>query len=299
MPVVVKIQNVTKRYRARVAVQDVNLAVEAGQATALLGPDGAGKSTILSIVSGLVRPTSGVVSLFGKEMPRGRLDVSPRIGVFVESPAFFEHLSLRRNLLMQARLAGRPVNVTRVLDWVGLVPVANERPLEMPRPLRRRLALAQALLTEPELLLLDEPFLGLDLEDAQPTFQLLRRLREEAGVTILFATRLMRVVEVLCDRAVVLRDGRLVAEVAAEDLIAYEPSEVEVILDGPETAARKLADQPWVAQVDLRPGRIFVRLRDKNAAHLNAFLVAAGYRVHGLLPRGRTLQDVLLKVTNE
>lgn len=298
MPVVVNIENVTKRYGAKLAVSELSLAVESGQVVGLLGPDGAGKSTVLNMLSGLVRPTSGAISLFGKDIRRSFLDVASRIGVFVENPGFFEHLTVRRNLLLQARLAGRPINIARVLDWVGLVETANERPQDLPPSLRRRLALGQALLTEPELLLLDEPFLGLDIEEVQPLFRLVRRLTEEAGVTVVFATRLMHAIEALCDHLAVLRDGRLLASAPAEGLLAYEPDQMEVLLDGSESAGKRLAEQSWVAHVEIKPGRLFVQLRDKNAPQLNAFLVNAGYRVHGLLPRRRTLQDFLLKVTN-
>ncbi len=298
MPVVVNIDNVTKRYRANLAVSELSLTVESGHVAGLLGPDGAGKSTVLNMMSGLVRPTSGTVSLFGKDIRKSFLEVAPRIGVFVENPGFFEHLTVRRNLLLQARLAGRPVNIVRVLDWVGLVAAANERPQHLPPPLRRRLALGQALLTEPELLLLDEPFLGLDLEEVQPLFQLVRRLTEEAGVTVIFATRLMHAVEALCDHLVILREGKPLASAPAEGLLAYEPDQVEVLLDGPEAAGRRLREQPWVAHVEIKPGRLFVQLREKNVPQLNAFLVNAGFRVHGVLPRRRTLQEFLLKVTN-
>lgn len=299
MSAVVSLQNVWKRYGRVTALRGISFDLQGGEILGILGQDGAGKSTVLKLLTGLVWPSSGNVQLFGKELRGSFTETAARFGALIGEPAFYDHLTVRRNLLIQGRLAGKPVSVNRVLDWVDLVDVAHERVESLAPGMRRRLALAQALLTEPELLLLDEPFLGLDIEATQRSMELLRSLSASAGVSIIFGTHMLYEAETLSDRVVVLHEGQLAVSEESEALQAYVPDQVEVLLEGAESAGRKLAEQPWIEHVDVRPGRLIVRLREKSAHHLNSYLVQSGYRVSGLFPRRRTLQDYLLKVMNQ
>ena len=299
MSTVISLKNLSKRYGHVAALSGLTLDIQPGEIFGVLGQDGAGKSTLLKILTGLVRPTSGEVLLFGKDLHTGFLEAAARFGALIGEPAFYGQLSVRRNLLLQARLAGKPVSVNRVLDWVDLVEVAHERVDDLPLTTRRRLALAQALLSEPELLLLDEPFQGLDFEAAQRGMDLLARLRDEARVTTVLATHMLHEVESVVDRVALLHEGRLLACEGVETLLAYHPDQAEVWLEGAEAAARRLSEQAWVAEVMTRPGRLTVRLHEKGVHYLNSFLVQAGYRVDALIPRRRTLQDYLFKVMNK
>lgn len=299
MSAVVSLQNVWKRYGRVTAVRGVSLEVQSGEILGVLGQDGAGKSTLLKLLTGLVRPSSGAVHLFGKELRGSFTEVAARFGALIGEPAFYDQLTVRRNLLIQGRLAGKPVSVNRVLDWVDLVDVAHERVESLSPGMRRRLALAQALLTEPDLLLLDEPFLGLDIEATQRSMELLQSLNANAGVSIIFGTHMLYEAETLSDRVVLMHEGHLVACEESEALHAYIPDQVEVLLEGAESAGKKLAEQSWIEHVDVRPGRLIVRLREKGVHQLNSYLVQSGYRVSGLFPRRRTLQDYLLKVMNQ
>jgi ABC-2 type transport system ATP-binding protein len=154
------------------------------------------------------------------------------------------------------------------------------------------------MLTEPELLILDEPTAGLDVEATQEVLQLLRRLAEEAKVTILFSSHLLNEVEMLCQRVAILNQGRMVACERIGSLLSYDQTQIEVLLDGVEGAAKRLAEQSWVESVDVKPGRLHVHLREANASQLTGFLVNAGYQVTGVIPRRRTLQDYFLRVMN-
>ncbi|HOZ48833.1 MAG TPA: ABC transporter ATP-binding protein [Candidatus Hydrogenedentes bacterium] len=298
MPACIQIAQVTKTFGATVAVSDLSLEVETGEVLGLLGPNGAGKSTTLCMLSGLVRPTSGTIALFGKDPLVQFLDIAPRMGVLMERPAFYNHLSVRKNLSLLAALSGREVTIDRTLDLVGLLRVASQKVGKLSRGMRQRVGLAQALIGDPELLLLDEPTSGLDVESTQEMLHLLRRLADEAHVTIVFSSHMMHEVESLCDRVAILNGGRLVACEATDDLMSYDSSAVDVVVEAPEGAARRLADQAWVESATLRSGRIEVRLRDGTVPQLTAFLVASGYKVSGVIPKRRTLQEYFLKVLN-
>lgn len=298
MPPCVVFNNVSKFYGPHFAVGGFSLEIAPGETVGLLGPNGAGKSTILYMLTGLVRPTSGTISLFGKDIRRNFVSVARRMGALVERPAFYEYLTVRRNLKIHASLCGREVNLDRALDLANMLEYAPEKAGTLSHGLRQRLGLALAMLSEPELLILDEPTSGLDPEATQDILTLLRRLGEESRVTILFSSHLMHEVETLCSRVAIINKGRLVSCEETASLISYDRTQVEVLVEGADNAARRLQDQPWVVSAASRQGRLHVHLRDENVHQLNSFLLHAGYQVSGVIPRRRTLQDYFLKVLN-
>lgn len=298
MPACIQTTDLTKRYGSSAAVNSLSLEVQTGEVLGLLGPNGAGKSTTLYMLAGLVRPTSGTITIFGRELRRNFLHIAERMGVLVERPVFYDYLTARENLMLFARLARREVTVDRILDLAGLLGVARKKAGTLSLGMRQRLGLAQAILTEPELLLLDEPASGLDPEATLETLGLLRSLADEAKVTIVFSSHMLHEVEGLCDRIAVINDGELVTCERTDALLSYDQTDVEVLLDAPEAAVKRLESEVWVQSVHALPGRIEVKLHEPNVHQLTAFLVAGGYRIAGVIPRRRTLQDYFLKVLN-
>ena len=298
MAVCIQIVELVKRYGSTLAVDHLNLEVQAGEVLGLLGPNGAGKSTTIGMLVGLIHPTSGSVSVFGKDLRRHYLEIMSRLGVVCERPSFYGHLSARENLVILARLARREVTIDKALDRVGLLDVASKRVQTLSMGMRQRLGLAQALLLEPELLILDEPANGLDPEATREMLVLLRHLANEAFVTIVFSSHMLHDVEELCDRVAIINKGRLITCERTDALLSYDQTHAEVLMDAAEAAARRLADLAWVVSVEARPGRLDVVLRDANIHQLNSFLLNTGYRVAGIMPRRRTLQDYFLKVLN-
>ena len=292
------VSNLTKCYGRIVAVSGLSLEVQTGEVLGLLGPNGAGKSTTLGMLCGLIKPDSGSISLFGMELRRNFLDVMARIGVLVDKPDFYDYLSARTNLMLLARLGGKSVTIDRALDRLGLLHVADRRVGDLSRGTRQRLGLAQAMLTDPELLILDEPTNGLDIESSQEVLGLLRRLADEAKVTIIVSSHLLHEVELLCDRVAILSNGRLLACERTQSLLSYDLTQIEIMVDAPEAAARRLSEQTWVESTAVHAGRVHVRLRTPNVHQLTSFLVGTGYVVSGVMPRRRTLQDYFLKVMN-
>jgi len=296
MAACIQMSELTKCYGRVVAVSGLSLEVETGEVLGLLGPNGAGKSTTLSMLTGLVRPTSGSVTVFGKDLRTHFLEIAARMGVVVERPAFHDHLSARRNLMLSARLAGSAVTIDRALDRAGLLHEGSRKVGTFSRGMRQRLALADALLTEPEVLVLDEPTSGLDLEATHEILRFLRRIAVEARVTILFSSHMLHEVESLCDRVAVLNNGRLLSCERTDSLLSYDVHDVDVLLDAPDAAAKRLSAQPWVERATARAGRVHVCLADGTIHQLTAFLVGSGYQISGVIPRRRTLYDYFRKV---
>ena len=299
MPPAVALNNVTKCYGSTVAVNNLSLEVERGEIVGLLGPNGAGKSTTLLMMTGLVRPTSGSVSVLGKDPRRKFVEIAERVGILFERPTFFDHLNVEKNLEIAARLCGQVVSLDRALDRVGILSLAHQRVGTLSAGLRQRLAISMALLTEPELLILDEPTSALDPEYVQETISLLRQLAHEGDVAVVLTSHIMSEVEVLCDRVAILNHGKLLSLDHTDTLLSYDRSVIEVLIDAPEAAARRLENETWIESVELRTGKIIVRLRDENPHQLNAFLIGAGYQLHGLIPQRRTLHEYFLKAINQ
>lgn len=299
MPTCIETSDLTKCYGHVVAVGGLSLKIETGEVFGLLGPNGAGKSTTLYMLTGLVRPSSGSVTVFGKDLRRSFLEIASRMGVLVERPSFYGHLTARANLLLLARLAGRHVTVDRALDRAGLLWAANQKVRTFSHGMRQRLGLAHALLTEPELLILDEPTNGLDAESTRDTIKLLRLLAEQAKVTIVVSSNLLHEAEMLCDRVAIMNRGRLLTCERTDKLLSYDPRQVEIILEAPEAAAKRLMEQPWIEAVEIDHGRVNVKLGEATIHQLTSFLISSGYVISGVIPQRRSLQDFFLKALKQ
>ena len=215
----IQLRNLRKQFGGRVAVDDLTLAVPRGEIFGLLGHNGAGKSTAIGMMLGQVWPTGGEVRVGGFDVFAQRQRALAKVGAIFESPAFYDYLSGWRNLHILSSYStpasGR--RIREVLDWVGLTGREHSKVRTYSHGMRARLALAQALLPNPELLILDEPGDGLDPEGTAELRATVQRLHRELGLTILLSSHLLPEVEQLCTRIAVLRDGRKVFEGTLEE----------------------------------------------------------------------------------
>ena len=205
----IRLQNVRKKFGARVAVDNLNLHIPRGEIYGLLGHNGAGKSTAIGMMLGQVWPTDGEVMVCGHDVTRQRRRALLRVGAIFETPAFYDFLSGRHNLeILSNYSAPTPrARIMEVIERVGLSGRENSRVKTYSHGMRTRLALAQALLPNPELLILDEPGDGLDPEGIHDMRQTILRLHGEYGLTILLSSHLLAEVEQICTRIAVLRKG--------------------------------------------------------------------------------------------
>lgn len=210
----IELRGLTKRFGGRLAVEDLDLAVPRGAIFGLLGHNGAGKSTAIGMMLGQVWPTAGEVRVCGEDVQRRRRQALTRVGAIFETPAFYDYLSGWRNLeiFCHYTAAVPAARMREVVDWVGLGARIQSKVRTYSHGMRARLALAQALLPRPELLILDEPADGLDPEGIHELRHTMLRLRSELGLTLLLSSHLLSEVEQLCTRIAVLRQGRKVFE---------------------------------------------------------------------------------------
>src|SRR5215475_1709895 len=219
--VALQTEELTKRFGTRIAVDRLTIRVERGDIYGFLGPNGAGKSTTLRMLLGLVRPTSGLIKFPVRASSWEYLRARSRVGAIIESPAFYENFSGRRNLQLLASLSGgvKLSRVEQVLELVGLRDRARDPVKVYSYGMRQRLGIAQALLPTPELIILDEPTNGLDPQGIHETRKLIRRLRDEFNLTVLLSSHLLSEIEQLCNRVGIIHEGRLLYQGAPGALV--------------------------------------------------------------------------------
>jgi ABC-type multidrug transport system ATPase subunit len=290
----------TKRYGRRTVVDGLSLSVERGDIFGFLGQNGAGKSTVIRMALGLVRPTRGRVLLFGSDMARRRqaLGALRRVGAIVEAPSFYENFSGFANLRLFAAMSGgaKRTRIEQTLELVGLLPRAHHPVGTYSHGMRQRLGIAQALLPHPEFIILDEPTDGLDPQGIHEIRLLLPRLRDELGLTIMLSSHLLFEVERICNRVAIINEGRLLYQGAIENLITSERV-IKITVDPLEEACRLLNLDPTLLVSRNGSNSLYIRMQDEDIPRVNALLVAHDIRVMELAPQRATLEEVFLTLT--
>ncbi|HYV11772.1 MAG TPA: ABC transporter ATP-binding protein [Pyrinomonadaceae bacterium] len=291
-------EDLTKRFGARTAVDRLTIRVERGDIYGFLGPNGAGKSTTLRMLLGLVRPTSGAIKFPVRASSWEYLKARSRIGAIIETPAFYENFSGRRNLQLLASLSGgvQKKRVEEVLEIVDLRERAGDPVKVYSLGMRQRLGIAQALLPTPELIILDEPTNGLDPQGIHETRNLIRRLRDEFKLTVLLSSHLLMEIEQLCNRVGIIHEGRLLYEGRPEALVA-STSLYKIRVDNLGGAIDLLSRETGVTVS--RNGTSFLRVEAdaEHIASVNTLLVGNGIKVYELSPAQESLEEAFLRLT--
>lgn len=295
---VLQTRGLSKRFKKRRAVDGIDLEVEQGEVFGFLGPNGAGKSTTIRMLLSLVAPTAGEVYLFGMPLRARRRDVLARVGGFVERADFYLYLSARRNLEIVAALRGGcdRREIDRVLEIVGLRERAGDRVKTYSHGMKQRLGIAQALLGNPELVILDEPTTGLDPQGIKEVRHLIKALSAEHAMTVFLSSHLLSEIELTATSMAIINRGKLVVQGGVHALLNDGAHVVRVDaapLDGAEAVAQRF---PGVVKLERENGALTVHMRADAVAELNAALVAQGIRVRSLIPK-RSLEDYFLSLT--
>jgi ABC-2 type transport system ATP-binding protein len=294
----VAVRGLVKRYGEILAVDDVDLTVEAGDVFGYLGPNGAGKTTSLRMMLGLIRPTAGTVALFGRD-PQASVRALEGVAGFVEAPQFYPYLDGRTNLRLLAALdgGGAPGLIDEVLEIVELRDRAKDRVGGYSHGMRQRLGIAAALLRQPRLLLLDEPATGLDPGGMRDMRRLVRRLAD-GGMTVVLSSHLLAEVEELCNRVAIVRRGRIVFEGTLDGLRGGTGRRWLVRTTDDTAAAGVAASAPGVEGVAREPAGLVVQAAGEDAiAALSRQLVQAGLALLELTPRQASLEELFFQLT--
>ncbi len=283
-------RGLTRRFGSLTAVDRLDLSVPRAAVYGFLGPNGAGKTTTIRALLGLITPDAGEIRFFGGPPS---LD---RAGSLVELPSLYPHLSGAENLEVVRRLIGAPRNrIAYALDVVKLAKDARRLVREYSLGMRQRLGIALALLSQPELLILDEPTNGLDPAGIHEIRALIARFAHDHGITVFLSSHLLSEVEQIATHIGIVNGGRLLFEGPLEALQERQRVRLCVGVDRPADAIRALADARVTASL-LADGRIEVA-NGSDPANVNAVLVQQGFRVHHLTSSGLSLEEIFLELT--
>jgi ABC-2 type transport system ATP-binding protein len=274
------------------ALHALDLSVPKGLVYGVLGPNGAGKSTLLRMVLGLVRPSRGSYRLLGESQVDAT--ILRRVGAMIEAPSLYPFLTARNMLRAMAKMSGfeEPGRIEAVLERVGLTDAAHRKARTFSMGMRQRLALAAALLTRPELLILDEPTNGLDPAGIQDMRTLIRDLVDKDGVTLILSSHLLDEVEKVCDRVAILNHGKLIAEGTVADLVSARG--LYFVKASPLDGAMKIAGP----KAKPHAGGLAVEIGPNDAPQLIRALVAAGIDIHEARWLAPSLEEVFLSKTS-
>jgi ABC-2 type transport system ATP-binding protein len=281
---------------AKPALSNVSFTVEAGEIVGLLGHNGAGKSTIVGIMLGMVRPDSGEVFIDGASVQTQRARALRSIGAIFESAVFYDYLTGWENLRVLCSLSGwwDEKEAARILAMVNLTHAANKKTNTYSHGMRQRLALAQALLPKPQCLLLDEPTDGLDPEGIREFRETILRLRAEWGMTILLNSHLLAEVDLMCDRCVILKEGRKVYEGSLGRNKSGRPRYQLVTSDIREADAVTLK-----VGATLNKKGLVELPTDVTGPEFVKALVEGGVRIESWAPEQQSLEDIYLELTGK
>jgi ABC-2 type transport system ATP-binding protein len=296
-PTAISVQDLTRRFGDAVAVDRLSFDVAPGAICGVVGPNGAGKSTTFRTLCGLLRPTSGAVTVLGRDVVRDRHAVASCVGLLPETPHFYPYMSGEQNLQALADMSSPPVSHPHCRDLLALTGLTNAAGRVVSgysAGMKQRLALAAALLTNPPVLLLDEPTAGLDPTGALELRELIRHLAAE-GRTILMATQALDEAERTCSQLIVLSRGQLRANVQVADLLA--PSGLRMRVHPVANALRILGALPGVAATATSGDVINVDAGETPTAVLVRALVMGGVDVSEVATHRETLEHHFLQLT--
>ncbi len=309
MSAVIETNNLTKRYRDLVAVNDLNLRVEQGEIFGFLGPNGAGKTTTILMLLGLTEPTSGQASVCGFDPKRQPLEVKKRVGHLPENPGFYEDLSARENLSYIARLNRIPEQeilrrIAQLLEQVGLGTDGDRPVREFSRGMKQRLGIAEVLVKDPQVLILDEPTQGLDPDGAVRILELITGLSHERGLTVLLCSHMLHQVQQMCRQIGIIVKGKMIVqgEVGKLGSAILKGRQWNFLLqvdgstDGLEGELRSLNG---VAEIEQRSGGWFLRCTEDVRPQVVSLVMKKGLSLLQLRSEDPTLEDIYLKYFRE
>jgi ABC-2 type transport system ATP-binding protein len=297
---VIQIQGLTKRFKDFYAVDELSFDVYRGDVFGFLGPNGAGKSTTIRMILSLISPTSGTIKIFEISLKENRRKILANVGAIVEKPDFYLYLSAIKNLEILAKILGKEVPKNRlyeILDLVGLKDRAKSKVKTYSHGMKQRLGIAQTLLHNPELIVLDEPTTGLDPHGMKEIRDLIIHLSKEEKKTIFLSSHILSEIELVANRMIIIDKGKKIVEGEVDSLLNKNSLSVTVEVNDIEKTLSVLMNTKWYANINSSSSNKFsIVLDQKEIPLLNKFLVENGVLVNALVPV-RSLEDYFLSIT--
>jgi ABC-type multidrug transport system ATPase subunit len=301
MPAIISVDHLSKKFKDLTAVDDLSFTVNEGDVFGFLGQNGAGKSTSIRMLLTLIKPTSGSINIFGKDLFTHRSEILKQTGAVIEKPDLYKYLSAYQNLYIFAKMSG--IKVTRQLimeqlQMVGLAERAQSKVKTFSQGMKQRLGIAVALIHDPRLIILDEPTNGLDPQGIADMRNLILHLSKEKGKTIVVSSHLLSEIEIIANRILIINKGKKVVEGNAAELL--DPAKTIVQIDTVDNYAtkRKLEILGWSSNILPSTGAVKIQMNKSAIPQLVNELSQNGIEILSVQPR-HSLEDYFLSLTTQ
>lgn len=299
---VIEISSLTKDFKDLRAVNNLNLNVFQGDVFGFLGPNGAGKSTTIRMLLTLIKPTAGTINIFGKPLVQNRSKILSCVGAIVEKPDFYGYLSAYKNLEILSKISGKEIGkhrIMEVLELVGLEKRYRSKVKNFSHGMKQRLGIAQALIHDPDLIILDEPTTGLDPQGMKEIRELILHLSKEKKKTLFLSSHILSEVELVANRMIIISKGKTRVEGEVKDLLNSKKLKVTFEVDDEEKSLNIVSASGWKDKLEYHAKTSLIfSLENNEIAHLNKYLVDNNIAVSAVIPT-RSLEDYFLKITEE
>jgi ABC-2 type transport system ATP-binding protein len=301
MTYIVKTNQLTKVYDGKEVVSAVNMNVKKGEIYGFLGPNGAGKTTVMKMLTNLTKPTSGDVEILGEKLTDRSYEILKRMGSIIEYPIFYEKLTASETLELHCEYMGYydKKEIAHVLNLVKLSNTENKQVKDFSLGMKQRLGIARAIITKPELLILDEPINGLDPVGIKELRELFKMLCKEYGITIIISSHILAEIEQLVDTIGVIKNGRLITEVAMDTINRDQVNYTEVIVSDGKKAAFIIESELKITNFKLMDDNS-IRIYDSTVSQqtLSRALIEHGVEIEEISKKTSSLEDYFLKLIN-
>lgn len=298
---IIETKNLCKNYGDFTAVEDLNLTIRRGDVYGFLGPNGSGKSTTIRMLLTLIRPTSGEIFLLGKSLLKNRIELLGKMGSIVEKPDFYKYLSAKENLRIFGAMNGTQPTTSRIMELIELVGLKgreNDKVKGFSHGMKQRLGIAQTLLNDPELIILDEPTTGLDPQGIIDIRNLITYLQKEKGKTILLSSHILSEIELISNRMVIINKGKAIVEGEVSQLLNEKELIVSISVSDPQKCLLLLSGTQWQQRfLGQEQHSLKFQLSSNEVPQVNKFFVEEGIEVSGLESR-KKLEDYFLKLVS-
>ncbi len=297
---VIEVYGLSKKFKELRAVNNLNINVHKGDVFGFLGPNGAGKSTTIRMLLSLINPDQGKIKIFNKSLSKNRIEILRKIGAIVESPDFYGYLSAYKNLEIIGKISGKEISgkrIMEVLELVGLDKRYKSKVKTYSHGMKQRLGIAQALLHNPDLIILDEPTTGLDPQGMKEIRDLIIHLSKDEKKTIFLSSHILYEVELVANRMIIINKGSTVIEGEVKDLLNAADLKVTFEVNDPPKAKILLQDKIWFSKLDsVIDNKLIFNITTDEIPPLNRYFVENAIDVKAIVPK-RSLEEFFLNIT--
>ena len=297
---ILEVKNLSKKFKDFQAVNNLSFTVNKGDVYGFLGPNGAGKSTTIRMILSLIYPSNGDVFLFGNSIKTHRASIMKKVGAIVERPDFYGSLSAKKNLEILAKMQMEEVSKNRIsetLEWVGLLDRAESKVKTFSQGMKQRLGIAQALIHNPELIILDEPTNGLDPHGMKDIREMIISLNKDYNKTIFLSSHILSEVEILANRMIIINKGEKLVEGNVNEILLSGKQNLTVEVVDVNSAISLITKSEYQQNFkSIEKNKIFLSLERNKVPELNKFLVLNNIDILSITPT-RTLEEFFLSLT--